>query len=281
MKDMLPADSHVHSQWSWDARSGSMEESCRRAVALGVPGVAFTEHVDLTPWTIPAEGIATMPAEFRAMIGADGRFHAPAFDVAGYAEAIDRCRVRYPQLTIRSGVELGEPHWHRPQVRDLLAGYPFDRIIGSLHSLVDGTAFLVVDRAFDSQDADQVMRGYLEEARRMVESSDVFEVLGHLDYPLRAWPAQAGPVLPERFEEQFRAVLKALADTGRTLEINTRGPAGPMLLTWWRDCGGQSVSFGSDAHDPAQVASDFAAAAEQAETAGFRPTRGAELWTRG
>lgn len=31
---MLPGDSHVHSEWSYDARSGSMERSCARAVDL-------------------------------------------------------------------------------------------------------------------------------------------------------------------------------------------------------------------------------------------------------
>ncbi|MEU5554069.1 hypothetical protein ABZ738_30280 [Micromonospora sp. NPDC047793] len=99
-----------------------------------------------------------MPARYRAMIGDDGRFHAPAFDVAGYAEAIDRCRSRYPQLRIMFEAELGEPHWHPTQVRSLLDGYPFDRIIGSLHSLVEGSAFLVVDRAFGIHDADHVVR---------------------------------------------------------------------------------------------------------------------------
>jgi histidinol-phosphatase (PHP family) len=39
---MLPPDSHVHSQWSWDALAGSMVETCRRAVDLELPSVAFT-----------------------------------------------------------------------------------------------------------------------------------------------------------------------------------------------------------------------------------------------
>ena len=47
----LPADGHVHSEWSWDADLGSMEATtCARAVELGLPAVAFTEHVDCTPF---------------------------------------------------------------------------------------------------------------------------------------------------------------------------------------------------------------------------------------
>ena len=55
---VLPPDSHVHSQWSWDALAGSMEGTCQRAVEIGLPAVAFTEHADFTPWSLgPGEKI--------------------------------------------------------------------------------------------------------------------------------------------------------------------------------------------------------------------------------
>jgi histidinol phosphatase-like PHP family hydrolase len=41
---VLPADGHVHSEWSWDAPDGSMERTCARALDIGLPAVAFTEH---------------------------------------------------------------------------------------------------------------------------------------------------------------------------------------------------------------------------------------------
>lgn len=43
----------MHSEWSWDALKGSMERTCARAVAIGLPAVAFTEHADYTTWTVP------------------------------------------------------------------------------------------------------------------------------------------------------------------------------------------------------------------------------------
>jgi hypothetical protein len=55
---VLPADGHVHSEWSYDAPGGSMERTCARAVAMGLPAVAFTEHADYTPWTVPGSGIS-------------------------------------------------------------------------------------------------------------------------------------------------------------------------------------------------------------------------------
>jgi histidinol-phosphatase (PHP family) len=42
----LPPDNHVHSQFSWDALAGSMEATYERAVQIGLPALAFTEHAD-------------------------------------------------------------------------------------------------------------------------------------------------------------------------------------------------------------------------------------------
>jgi len=276
---MLPADSHVHSQWSWDALSGSMEASCAHAIEIGLPSIAFTEHADFTRWSIPADGVAAMPEQFQQLVRPDGLFHPPPFEVAGYAKCLDRCRVRYPQLRILSGVELGEPHWHLAESAKLLGEYEFDRIVGSVHSITKEGASLVVDRSFATHDANDVVRSYLSEVLCMIRSSDQFTILGHVDYPLRAWPATAGPLAPDRFEDEFRAVLAALAESDRTLEVNTRMLPPFALLTWWREVGGKSLSFGSDAHEPAGIARDFATATAMAEAAGFRAD-GVDLWAR-
>ena len=49
---MMPTDNHVHTRWSWDtATTSSMQLACARAVEIGLPGLAFTEHVDFTEWS--------------------------------------------------------------------------------------------------------------------------------------------------------------------------------------------------------------------------------------
>ena len=46
-----PPDNHVHTHWSWDtADSSTMRRACERAVAQGLPAIAFTEHLDFTVW---------------------------------------------------------------------------------------------------------------------------------------------------------------------------------------------------------------------------------------
>jgi histidinol-phosphatase (PHP family) len=289
----LPPDDHSHSEWSWDAIEGSMAGSCARAVEIGLPSIAFTEHVDLVRWLIAPERRPAMaagqvsPAARRVVqnIGADDRFDPPPLDVEGYLASIERCRAMFPGLRIVTGIELGEPHWFVEESRRLLATGAFERVIGSLHSVeLDGelaeASSLYPAWAVKHAPADLV-RTYLTDLLALVASSSPFAVLAHIDYALRRWPAEAGPTGPTDFEEEYRAVLRALAQSGRALEINTRIPLDPLIVRWWHEAGGQAVSFGSDAHVPAAVGHGFAEAAAMAEAQGFRPGHAPhDLWRR-
>jgi histidinol-phosphatase (PHP family) len=278
---VLPPDGHVHTEWSWDATAGSMERSCARAVALGLPSIAFTEHADFTGWVIDPEIRARMRPERAARIGPDGRFRPPPLDVTGYLACVQRCREAFPELRILSGTELGEPHWHEEQVKSLLAMGTFDRVLGSVHSLeLAGTR--VVDYLFLGQaDPADLVRTYLGEALRIAESAAPFAVLAHIDYPLRHWPKEVGPFDPARFEDEYRTVLAALARSGRALEANAAVPLPPVIMRWWYEAGGDALVFGSDAHDPSAIARRFADLAAAAEAAGFHPGRHPhDFWRR-
>jgi len=72
-----------------------------------------------------------------------------------------------------------------------------------------------------------------------------------------------------------------LARSGRTVELNTETPLCPEIVRWWRDEGGTAVTFGSDAHEPDTLASQFRDAAAMAQACGFRPGQGAcDPWPR-
>ncbi|GGR59129.1 histidinol-phosphatase [Actinoplanes ianthinogenes] len=277
----MPADSHVHSEFSWDTVLGSMERSCERAVAIGLPAIVFTEHVDHTRWTVPTTG-PYASKELTAAADPDGLITPPAFDAPGYLETIDRCRTRFPELRILTGLEVGEPHWHAAQCADILTTGTFDRVLGSLHCLPDGDGFAEPWALFPHRDPADLVREYLTEIPKMVATDAPFTVLAHIDYPLRFWPAdRAGAFAPESFEDHFRHALRATAASGRALEINTRIPLDPTILRWWHEEGGQAVSFGSDAHRPELVAHGFPEAAALAEAHGFRPGRHPhDLWPR-
>jgi len=233
-----------------------MEETCRGAVDLGLPSIAFTEHAD---WVRGPEAV---------------------FDARGYFESIERCRAAFPGLRIFSGVEMGEPHRYPEAARALLAA-GFDRVLASVHVVEwEGETTDVSERGFmRARNAAGVFRLYLGEVLVLIESDMPFEVLAHLEYPKRYWPAD--PAYDETpYEEEFRAILRAAARRGVVLELNTtrgRKPSrflcpGPAVLGWWREEGGRAISFGSDAHSPESLAAGFGVARDVATSAGFRAT---------
>jgi len=274
---MIPPDNHVHSEWSWDtSAAASMERTCRRAIQIGLPGVAFTEHVDFTAWgeldRIPSGNPAIARRE---------RVHP--LDVAGYQASVERCREMFPELRIRSGIETGEPHHFAGSVAAVLRTGAFERILGSLHSIVDNGRLISADSLFAQQDPREVMRRYFAEMIDLIKGSDVFQVLAHCDFPRRHWPAaQLGEYDETEFEEEYRTVFRALATSGRALEINTRSPLwSTTLMRWWYLEGGDAVSFGSDAHQPERVGARFDLAVDVVEAAGFRPGRDPlDFWRR-
>lgn len=271
----------MHTQWSWDASSGSMEQSCARAVELGLPAIAFTEHVDHTVWTVDRDVIAGNE-HLLSFTSPDGRVTPGAFDACGYLEEVARCRGLFPDLRILSGLELGEPHLHQAAVAQVLAAGPYDRVLGSLHCLPDADGFTEPGELFGRRAAAEVVREYLKDVARMVSTDETFSVLAHADYPVRSWPeGEAGPFDPKDYEAEFRHTLGATAAAGKALEINTVVPLHATILRWWHDVGGDAVTFGSDAHDPSAVARRFREAAHMAEAHGFRAGRDPHgLWTR-
>jgi histidinol-phosphatase (PHP family) len=244
-----------------------MEASCRRAVRLGLPAIAFTEHADFV------DGVH---ASLRPL------------DVGAYLAEVERCRERFPGLRILSGVELGEPHLYPSRAADVRAAGRLDRILGSVHCLrweghlIDASQ---LDRVPPERLA-EAARAYLGEALALARGDQPFDTLAHIDYLKRYWPRGARAYREEDYEEELRAILRELAARGSGLEVNTtRGVAperglcpGPAILRWWVEEGGRAVSFGSDAHDPASVALGFEAAAAMVEAAGFRPNDDLASW---
>jgi histidinol-phosphatase (PHP family) len=262
---VLVPDYHVHTEWSWDAPRGNMERSCERALEIGLPAIAFTEHAE---WNVVHEGQHSV-------------------DIAGYFEAVERCRAQFRNLRIETGVELGEPHWFPLETAEVLAAGPLDRVLGSIHcvrvggELLDASQF----RSEEGLDFQAAVREYFREMLAMVDSGQPFETLAHLDYPKRYWREGLAAYREQDYEEEIRAILAAAARTGRVLEVNTtRGDTlcpDLEVVRWWREVGGQAVSFGSDAHQPDKVAAGFAIAMQMVESAGFKPSpEPTALWRR-
>lgn len=281
----LPADSHVHSEFSWDtggptsAAVGTMRRTCARAVRIGVPAVVFTEHLDVTGWSAAPEDF---PEHDRGLIGEDGLMQPPPLDVEGYLDSIARCRHEFPDLHVLTGVELGQPHLDRRAAEALVDLSALDRVNGSLHTLpFDGSRSEPVTLYREMADPAEVIWAYLAEVPVMVAGGG-FDVFTHIDYAARHWPSDAhGPFDHRRFEDGYRQAMRAIASSGRALEMNTGRPLRPWIPQWWAEEGGRTVTFGSDGHVAAGLAANFHEATALLDHVGFRPgSRPEDFWTR-
>ncbi|TMG22588.1 MAG: PHP domain-containing protein [Chloroflexi bacterium] len=125
-------DYHVHTEWSYDAPHGSMERSCEKALEIGLPAIAFTDHADF---------VTVNPGQY-------------CVDIVGYLEAVERCRSKFKGLRIHSGVELGEPHWFLEETRRVLSAGKLDHVLGSVHCVRLGDRIIDASQLSKSPDVD-------------------------------------------------------------------------------------------------------------------------------
>jgi len=247
-------DYHVHTRFSCDSKT-EMAKACEAAIAHGIPEIGFADHADFEP-----------------LDDCHGYMRP-----AAYLAEVERCRRRYgPRLRIRVGIEIGEGHVYEDQATTLLAAHDFDFVLASLH-WVDGQP--VFDgRYFAGRTLEEGLRAYFEELERLVAEAN-FDVLAHFDIVRRAAHRHFG--LKELdyapYEEMIRHTLRTLVERGKGLEINTatyrRGMGAPNpplpVLRWYREMGGEVLTFGSDAHTAGSIGSGFDVAQKMAQTAGF------------
>jgi len=251
MRSIIPHDYHLHSSYSADAHA-SMEEMCRSALALGVPEIGFAEHYDLHPDENPRDWLRLEP----------------------WLAELEHCRAEFAgRLKIRAGIEIGEPHLFQAEAQAVLASAPFDYAIGSLHWVGRSSVF---DVAFFQRPAEEAFRLYFEELEHMTGVGG-FDVLGHLDVPVRTAFNVYGGYDPRCYETLIRPVLRNCIDRGIALDINTSAMRrsarvllpGPDILRWYAEMGGERVTLGSDAHRSGQVASHLDEALDAMKAAGL------------
>ena len=118
---------------------------------------------------------------------------------------------------------------------------------------------------------------YLETIAESLPDYGFISVLGHYDfvakyapYDDRSMRTDLSPVVHDAFERIFRTVVSM----GKGVEINTAAWRdaphwGLDILKLYRACGGEFVTFASDAHRPSAVANRLGEARELAREAGI------------
>lgn len=248
----LPADHHLHTPLCRHA-VGQPAAYAARAVELGLPEIGFSDH-------------SPMPRDDFD----DWRMRLDQLDE--YVAQVEQARRAHPGLTIRLALEVDYLPGHEPWIRELADRHPWDYFIGSVHYLDGGWDFDNPAKLSRWRERDpwDVWSAYGERLT-LAAASGLFDILGHLDLAKKfaLYPREDPTPI-------FRRVLTAARQSGTALELNTAGLRkdcreiypGRSLLQLAHELG-VPITFGSDAHAPAEVGADFAAAVALARSVGY------------
>lgn len=251
----MKADFHIHSSFSGDSDC-PMEKMIEKGIALGLETMCFTEHMDFD--------YVTEKIDFEV-------------DTMAYYDGVTRCREIYGrQIELLFGIELGlEPHLGT-RLREYLAQWNFDFVIGSSH-LVNGMD--PYDPEFYAGRTEEgCYREYFETIPTNLAAFDDIDVYGHVDYVVRYGPAQNKYYSYERYRDVLDESLKSMITHGVGIELNTAGfkyglghsNPHPDVLRRYREFGGEIITVGSDGHATEHLAYAFDRVKEILSECGFR-----------
>ncbi len=250
-EEQMLADYHMHCAYSNDSET-PMEEQIRRALALGLDEICFTDHVDYgvkKDWDEPGE----MPSH-------DGYLFNNV-DYPAYFAEIEEMRQRYAgKITIRAGLEFGIQAHTVDRFQNLFDRYRdrLDFILLSMHQ-VDDQEFWNQDFQRGKTQEEYNMR-YYEEILKVVQVYHDYAVLAHLDLLSRYDLAGVYPF--EKVKEIIAEILRIAIRDGKGIELNTSSwhygltdtQPSRQILKLYKDLGGEILTIGSDAHTPKYLA---------------------------
>jgi len=233
----------AHETWSVDPFVGA-------AHAAGLDEIGFTEHVyyfkqTRSLWTIPYQAERCV------------------YDLDAYVQAIVEARGR--GLPVKLGLEVDYLPGREEEMLELLAPYPWDYLLGSVH-YVDGLGVDCEPRLLDAVGVEEAWRRYFDRLEAAARSG-LFDSLSHPDLV---------KIFGERAEFDYGPVADAVAEAGVAVEVSTAGlrkPVGelyphPDLLSACRERD-VPVTLASDAHSPDVVGRDFDRAVRLLRSAGY------------
>ncbi len=241
---------HSHTTNSPDSRV-TMAQYCERAIDRGVREVAFTDHIDHDP-------------------AVRSRGH---YNYERYRNDIAACRALYGEhLTILAAAEIDWNRGTAAAVADYLVGKQFDFVIASVH-WVNGE--YVGERA-KTHSSIETYAQFLDEVEALVTTEDFFNVIGHFDLGKRYHQVNGRMDIAHN-HEQLARIFTAMAAKGKGFDLNTSSlrngstepMPGPDILRFFRECGGQHVTIGADAHSLDAFATNIEAAVRTLEEAGW------------
>jgi histidinol-phosphatase (PHP family) len=232
-------DNHIHTTLCKHAE-GELFEYVEKAILLGLTEIAFTDHIPL-------------PNKFDLA----HRMEINEMDL--YAQWVQKARARYPEITIRFGIEADFYEGLEEYTETFLSQYEFDIVIMSVHFIRHWSeGNWVFHYNFPDKSKEEIYNDYLATVIRGIKTG-LFDVLGHVDM-IKSSGDSLIPIVPDQVE----VLLQNLKNSDMSIEINTSGnrkKAGESYpgFDWLTLLKENSIPLttGSDAHHPDQVGLKF------------------------
>ena len=223
-------DYHVHSFFSGDSES-RIEDIIEQSKKLGIEYLIITDHVDDMQTEFAKGDTLVNPDEYRQTMS---------------------------KFSLPSGLEYS---WDgkTPKTVDLKE---FDFVILSYHcEFVKENGQIKYDK-------------YLEDFMKIISQVEAFHVIGHLDFPRRY--DDKNRKFSSNLYERIEALFKQLITRGKGIELNMAacsmyGEPNPDwdILQLYKDCGGEFITIGSDAHTADRVGKNISMGIKRLKEIGF------------
>ena len=240
-------DYHIHTTYS-DGREGP--EACiAAALKKGLSEIGFSDHLT------PADGHMKWTMDHDRL--------------PDYAEHILRLKKLYPEIAVRMGIELDYIPGMEKETAGIIAAFPFDYIIGSVHYLGEETVDLGPG-FYIGKDISEIYENYFNLVCEAA-STGFYDIMGHADL-----------VRIHRFrpDEDITHLYSMMASAFEihdvAFELNTNGRNKPLhdfypdrkYLSLFAEHG-VPVCVNSDAHYPERIGQFSDEAYELLRLAGY------------
>lgn len=254
-------------------RRDQLDAYCRQAASHGVAAVVITEHFERFHQARPAlQGAWNDDPNPELRVFMDRVFdEEQGADLDEYID--DLAAAQREGMPVLIGIELGWWPGHMAAVSELIARYPFDLVLGSVHNLgawmFDAYNHDSVAAEWDRRSVHEVWEAYTRAVEQLA-ASRICDVLAHIDLIkiIGMRPADEA-----RFNNRL---AEAAATNGLAVEVSSAGwrkpvaeayPS-PALLRRLKQCH-VPITLASDAHRTADVADRFEDLRRFAARAGY------------
>jgi histidinol-phosphatase (PHP family) len=220
-------DYHIHTEYSYDSFIKS-DDLMQKAINLEYDEIAITEHLDLLPEELSVYGLPSLK-KYRA-----------------YTQAL---QTKYPSITLRTGIEIGDYHRVRDFAYQLIAGFDFFPILGSVHFLSDHTnVAIALKKPLDKSQ----IRDYYKNNLELVSTCEI-DVLAHLGVYKRYYDhcpdeSYVLDIIADIFQVMIKRKIALEINLSSLHKPYRQTVPEPKYIELYRDLGGTLFSIGSDAH---------------------------------